>query len=136
MCICLAKADTPYVSLCFKQIPIRLEFDAMQHRPDITRNASHAILNFSSMYLCSSIYVFDFCVSCRGSSKNYVDRIWAFSDHLPPSSGHKRPFSLVFIVYHVTYSGHFADHLPTSSCPRSFWMTPMRIRCIHLFILM
>ena len=59
-----------------------------------------------------------------GSSKNYVDRIFAFSDHLPPLSGHRRPFFWVVVVYHVTYSRHFADHLPTSSCPRSFWMTP------------
>ena len=22
--------------------------------------------------------------------------------------------------------GHFTDHLPTSSCPRSFWMTPIQ----------
>ena len=46
-----------------------------------------------------------------GSSKNYVDKIWVFSDHLPTSSGCKRPFFLLIIVYHVTYGGHFADHL-------------------------
>ena len=28
------------------------------------------------------------------------------------------------VILHMTYSGHFADHLPTPSCPRSFWMTP------------
>ena len=51
LCICLAKADTPCVSCSLKQIPIRLEFDAMQHRPDITRNASHAMLNFREVRL-------------------------------------------------------------------------------------
>ena len=44
-----------------------------------------------------------------GSSKNYVDRVWTFSDHLPTSSGQKRPFSLVIIIYHVTYSGLLDD---------------------------
>ena len=29
-----------------------------------------------------------------------------------------------YTLFHVTNRGLSTDHLPTSSCPRSYWMTP------------
>ena len=41
----------------------------------------------------------------------------------------------VYTVYHVINGGHSADHLPTSSCPRNFWITPSideLVKLIHI----
>ena len=61
----------------------------------------------------------------KGSFNNYVDQILPNFDHLPNSSGQ---YYLSFVpvnkrglsIYQVSTA---TDHLPTSSCPRSYWMT-------------
>ena len=55
------------------------------------------------------------------SFTNYVDQNLPNFDHLPPSSGQ---FTYYLHFVHITNRGLSADHLPTSSCPRSYWMTP------------
>ena len=57
-----------------------------------------------------------FFILYKGSFTNYIDKILAFFDHLPPC---------VDIFYGITIDKKwsFLDHLPTSSCKRSLWMT-------------
>ena len=48
----------------------------------------------------------------KGSFTNYVDKILAFSDHLPPCVD-------IFYGMNVDKKWAFLDHLPTSSCKRN-----------------
>ena len=60
------------------------------------------------------------CRWLQVSFNNYVDRIRPFFDHLPT-------YLYLDIFYHERGQKlRFLDHLPTSSCPRSYWMTPGR----------
>ena len=60
-----------------------------------------------------SIIVF----TSRGCSQTTLTRFWILFDHLPPC---------VDIFYGTNFDKKmtFLDHLPTSSCKRSLWMTP------------
>ena len=49
--------------------------------------------------------------------KNYVDKIWAFFDHLPPCVD-------IFYGMNVDKKWTFLDQLPTLYCKRSLWTTP------------
>ena len=51
-------------------------------------------------------------ISNKGLFTNYVDKILAFFDHLPP-------FVDIFYGMNVDKNLTFLDHLPTSSCKRS-----------------
>ena len=51
-------------------------------------------------------------LDAQGSFTNYVDKILAFLDHLPPCVD-------VFYLILVDKKWTFLDHLPTSSCKRS-----------------
>ena len=53
----------------------------------------------------------------RGPFTNYVDKILASFDHLPPCVD-------IFYGINVDKKWTFLDHLPTSSCKRSLWTTP------------
>ena len=54
----------------------------------------------------------------KGPFKNYVDKILTIFDYLPT-------YLNVDIFYPKRGQKEvFFDHLPTSSCPRSFWTTP------------
>ena len=48
----------------------------------------------------------------KGLFTNYVDKILAFSDNLPP-------YVYIFYGINVDKKWTFWDHLPTSSCKRS-----------------
>ena len=54
----------------------------------------------------------------RGSFTNYVDKILAFFDHLPPC------VDIFYGMNVVDKKWTFFYHLPTSSCKRSLWTTP------------
>ena len=62
--------------------------------------------------------------SSPGSFNNYVDQFWPNFDHLPPrvdNDGHFTYFKPLFTW--LSTFGLSTDHLPPSSCPRSYWMT-------------
>jgi hypothetical protein len=75
-----------------------------------------------------------------GSFNNYVDPILPMFDPLPPLSGQlwtfyrfTNYFYLPFV--HMTKYGLSTDHLPTSSCPHSYWMTSV-LRVKTLFFML
>ena len=53
-----------------------------------------------------------YVIQTKGSFTNYVDKILAFFDHLPPCVD-------IFYGMNVDKKWTFLDHLPTSSCKRS-----------------
>ena len=58
----------------------------------------------------------------RGRSQTTMTRFFTFFDHLPlvlPT-----PYVDIFYGMNVDQKWRFLDHLPTSSCKRSLWMTP------------
>ena len=70
--------------------------------------------------LAISVSVFSFFVSglvtalYKVAFNNYVDQI--LHPFWPPTH------FIVDITLNVDMNGHFLDHLPTLSCPRSYWM--------------
>ena len=60
----------------------------------------------------------------KGSSKNYVDMILAFFDHLPTSGWHFVRIFSNFYEVRLAFCWVSSHRLPTSSCQHSFWMTP------------
>ena len=63
----------------------------------------------------------------KGSFNNYMDQILSNFDHLLPLIRPEWTIVDIFHYYLVMYMtklGLSNDHLPTFSCPRSYWMTP------------
>ena len=87
-------------------------------------NGNHLIFAKPSKNVLSSNFWFDIrsasSLPCRmGAFTNYVYKILASFDHLPPC---------VYIFYgmKVYKKFTFLDHLPTLSCKRSLWTPPKR----------
>jgi hypothetical protein len=53
-----------------------------------------------------------------GAFNNYVDQILSNFDHLPPS------FYIILTLCSCDQAWTYNCHLPTSSCPHSYWMPP------------
>ena len=70
----------------------------------------------------------------KGSFNNYVDQNWPNFDHLPLQVGKCVHFVYYLPLVNVTKCGLSIDHLPTSSCPLSYWMTPQQGLC-NVFLL-
>ena len=61
-------------------------------------------------------------VACWGRSETTLTRLWLF-DHLPHCVD-------IFYGINIDKRWTFLNHLPTSSCKSSLWMTPL---CKYLF---
>ena len=61
----------------------------------------------------------------KGSFGNYVDQILHNLDPLPPPRVDNCKHLTDYLSFlHVIIRGLSTDHLPTFSCPHSYWMTP------------
>jgi hypothetical protein len=85
---------------------------------------------FKSLYFLKWCPIFDnslllqFSKFNKGPFTNYVDKILACFDHLPPSVD-------IFYLMNIDEKSTFLDYLTPSSCKRSLWMHPNFI-CLQL----
>ena len=91
--------------------------------------ANKACSSFHIFYICLWLILFwsqeathtmgwnHLWINIWGSYTNYINKILAFFDHLPP-------WVDIFYGMNVDKKWTFLDRLPTSSCKRSLWTTP------------
>ena len=70
----------------------------------------------------------------KGSFNNYVDQVLPRFDHLPPRVDicGRLTYYLPFVL--VSKHGPSTDHLPTSSCPHSYWMNARNRKLSKKFV--
>ena len=86
------------------------KFIVMEDFKNKTEEAFRLLIKWQKLELIKSLKIPDFRMTKINKNLVHVD-IW-LTTYLP----------------YVDNRGHLTDHLPTSSCPRSFWMVPYKIR--------
>ena len=85
-------------------------------------------LDWKESNICIYYYKYSILFIIYGSFNNYVEQILSNFDHLPPTLEWTFYICTIYLPFvHMANCGLSTDHLATSSCPRSYQMTPYHV---------